>query len=215
MKTQKQLVKIDTIFTPLFDKTLRVHSQTNSNSSYTYADVNLPKNTTDNIFNPYKTTEVVAWSYWLGVGQKSMEDYQRANKNLSAGIKILGAFTGYSALANLVATGISVFGTPSIGDNVRYKFMGYQNNQQIIIDYGNVIVASARNDKIKQGSFRIELYNDNDFQGIDVNVKMLAMQVSKTWKDIPYTQVVVKPHYEKKIVKDPVVNAKTVAVTGM
>ena len=73
-------------YSSLLDKTLRVPSQTNLNSSpHAYADVELPKNTTDNLFNPYKSTELIGWSYWIGVGQKSMEEYQRINKNMSAG----------------------------------------------------------------------------------------------------------------------------------
>jgi hypothetical protein len=44
---------------------------------------------------------------------------------------------------------------------------------------------------------------------------MLAMQVSKTWKDIPDTQITLRPRCEKEIVKDPAVSSKTVAVTGL
>lgn len=212
--TRKTLVKVDTIFTPLFEKTLRVHSQTNDNPSTTYADVNLPQNTADNLLNPYYTKEVVGWSYWLGVGQQSIQEYERANKKLTTGIRLIGTLTGYGVLANLLATGASVLNTPTMGDNVRYKFFGYQNNQPIVIDYGNVIAASARNENIKQGSFRLELYNDNFSRGIDVNVKMLVMQVARTWKDMPYIQTKITPRYEKQTIKEPVINSRTMAIAG-
>lgn len=70
-KTRKELVKIDTIFTPLFDKNLRVHSEMAvGKTQYTYATVELPTNSYfPNQITPYKTTEVISWSYWLGVGQ--------------------------------------------------------------------------------------------------------------------------------------------------
>jgi hypothetical protein len=181
-KTKKVLVRTDTVVTALFDKVLRVHSETAiGKTQYTYVTVELPANTAlPSQFNPYRSTEVIAWSYWLGVGQKSKEEYDRANNRLASGVKVLGALSGYGALAMLAATGISMFGTPAVGDNVRYRFYGIVNGKEINIDYGNVISASARNEKITQGSFAIELYNDNFRDGIDVNLKIVALQVGKT-----------------------------------
>src|SRR5690606_8576071 len=128
-------------------------------SQYTYATAEFPQNTYyPSQFNPYKSTEVICWTYWIGVGQKAAEEYAKANKNLSSGITALGAMTGYGALASLAVTGISMFSNTNIGDNVRYKFYGIQNGQEITFDYGNVISASGRNEKVKQGSFSIELF---------------------------------------------------------
>lgn len=45
-KVIKELVKVDTLLTQLFDKNLRVHSETAiGKTQYTYANVELPKNT--------------------------------------------------------------------------------------------------------------------------------------------------------------------------
>jgi hypothetical protein len=216
-KSKKVLVKVDTIVTPLFDKMLRVHSETAmGKSQYTYADVELPNNTVyPSQFNPYKSTEVIAWSYWLGVGQKSQEEYDRANKSLAAGVKAIGVLTGYGALASLAVSGISLFGTPAVGDNVRFRFYGIQNGNEINIDYGNVISASARNDRFTQGSFRVELYNDNFRDGIDVNLKMVALQVSKVWEDKTFTELKVTPRIEKQLFKEPVVTSSRVAIAGL
>ena len=215
--TRKELVKIDTLFTPLFDKQLRVHSETAiGKTQYNSVIVELPKNRyLPNVFNAYQTTELISWSYWLGVGQKSQQDYEKANKNLSSGIKLVGALTGYGALASLAATGVSLFTNSTLGDNVQYKFSGVQNNSEIVIDYGNVVSASGRNEKVKQGSFSIQLYNDNFKDGIDVNLKMIAMQVSKTWKDIPFTEQKVTARIEKQLFKEPVVSTNRVAVAGL
>lgn len=215
-KSKKELVKLDTIFTPLFDKTLRVHSETaiGKNQS-TYATAELPKNTYyPNQFNPYKSTEVVCWTYWIGVGQKATEEYEKTNKNLSEGITAIGSFTGYGALASLAVTRISMFPNTSIGDNIRYKFYGIQNGQQVTLDYGNVTTASGRNEKVKQGSFSIELFNDNFRDGIDVDLKMIVMQVSKTWENIQYTEQKVTPRYEKQTFSDPVIKTFKGPVTG-
>jgi hypothetical protein len=215
-KTKKELVSIDTIYVPLFDKVIRVHSLLGPSTQHSYATVELPKNTYEpNFFAPYKSSEVIAWSYWLGVGQKAKEEYEKANKNLATGIKIVGTLTGYGALATLLSTGVSLFGTPSVGNNVHYRFYGLQNGQEITIDYGNVVAASARNEKIRQGGFNIELYNDNVREGIDVTVKMLVMQVSKTWKDIPFTELNVTPRYEKQLFKEPIVSTRKLPVTGI
>lgn len=215
-KSKKELIKTDTIFTPLFDKTLRVHSETAIGKiQYTYATAEFPQNAYyPNQFNPYKSTEVICWTYWIGVGQKAAEEYVKTNKNLSSGITALGAMTGYGALASLAVTGISMFSNTNIGDNVRYKFYGIQNGQEIIFDYGNVVSASGRNEKVKQGSFSIELFNDNFRDGIDVNLKMVVMQVTKTWEDTQYTEQKVTPKYEKQILSEPVIKTVRVPVTG-
>jgi len=213
-KTKKELLKIDTIFTPLFDKILRVHSETAiGKSQYTYATVEFPQNTYyPNQYNPYNSTEVVCWTYWIGVGQKAREAYDKANKNLSMGISAIGALTGYGALASLAVSGISIFANTEIGDNVRYKFYGMQNGQNIIYDYGNVITASGRNDKITQGSFSVELYNDNFREGIDVTLKMIVMQLTKTWRDTQYTEQKIVPRYEKKIFSEPVIKTLKIPI---
>lgn len=213
-RVKKELVKIDTLFTQIFDKTLRVHSETAvGKTPYTYATVELPTNFYyPNQINPYKTKEVISWSYWLGVGQKSQEDYEKSNKKISAGITAIGALTGYGALASLAVTGVSMFVNTNVGDNVNFKFSGIQNGKEVIIDYGNVISAAGRNDKVKQGAFSVQLFNDNFKDGIDVNLKMVVMQIEKTWQDIKYEEKIVTPKIEKQIFKEPIVTTIKVPI---
>lgn len=214
-KIKKELVKTDTIFNQFFEKVLRVHSETAiGKTQYTYAKVELPLNSYfPNRINPYKTLEVISWSYWLGVGQKSKEEYENANKRLITGISTIGNLSGYGALASLAITGISMFKNVNIGDNVIYKFYGIQNGNEIIIDNGNVISASGRNNNITQGSFAVQLYNDNFKDGINVNLKMIAVQIQKTWEDIKYEEKIEVPIYEKQIVKEPIINTRKFPVT--
>lgn len=145
-KTRKELLIVDTTITPLFDKTLRVHSETAiGKSQYTYANVELPKNTYfPNKINPYKSTEIICWSYWIGVGQKSAEEYEKTNKNLYAGINAIGALTGYGALATLATTGISLFGSTNVGENVRYKFYGIKKLSSILAMLSQLLVEMKR-----------------------------------------------------------------------
>ncbi|NHN26492.1 hypothetical protein FIA58_012470 [Flavobacterium jejuense] len=214
-KTRKELVRVDTIFNQFFDKILRVHSETAfGKSQYTTASVELPVNSyfPDKI-NPYKTVEVISWSYWIGVGQKSEEEYENANKRLTSGISTVGSLTGNSALASLAITGISLFRNVNIGDNVHYKFYGIQNGKEIIIDYGNVISASGRKDNITQGLFAVQLYNDNFKDGINVNIKMVAVQIQKTWEEISYYEKIEIPIYEKQIFNEPIISTRKFPVT--
>lgn len=120
--------------------------------------------------------------------------------------------TGYGALASLAATGISIFGSTNVGDNVRYKFYRNYNGQELILDFGNVITASGRNEKVTQGSFIVELYNDNFRDGIDVNLKMIVMQVTKTWEDVNYTEQNIIPRTEKQIFREPVITTKKIPI---
>ena len=210
---RRELVRVDTLVKPIFDKVLRVHSSTSGQSQFTYATVELPAN----IYEPNRTAplmviETLAWSYWLGVDQKALEDYNKTNDTMASGITQVGNLTGYGALASLAVTGISLFQSLRVGENVRFKFYGIQGTQAITIDEGNVISASGRNERITQGSFNIELYNDNLMQGLNVTIKMVAMQVSKTWADIPKIEARVMPRIEKQIMKEPVIQSKKILV---
>jgi hypothetical protein len=177
--------------------------------------VDLPTNTyMPNKIDPYQSTEVISWSYWLGVGQKAIEEYEKANSNLSSGISVIGELTGYGALASLAVTGVSMFATPSVGDNVRYKFITVQNGVNNIFDYGNGIAASGRHTNLLQGGFTIQLFNDNFRDGIDVTVNLVCVQVRKTWEDKQHTEQVVKPRYVTLNKKRMVVNTSKIRVNA-
>ncbi len=196
-KTKKELFKTDTLISELFNKVETVHSSTNLNhSQYSYVNVNLPNNSyKPNVFKPYESTEVIAWSYWIGVGQQSTQQYEKANDNLKDGISAIGALSGYGALATLAVTGVSMFAPANTGDNVVYKFKYVKNGQTYMFDFGDGISASGRNTKLLQGGFTIELYNDNFKDGINVTVKIIAVQIRKTWRDVEYQEMEVKPNY--------------------
>jgi hypothetical protein len=215
-KTKKEIIKIDTIITELFNKNERVHSATAmGKTAYSYITVNLPENSySPNKSNPYQSKEVLAWSYWIGVGQKATAEYEKANSSLTDGIAVLGTLTGYGALATLAVSGISMFATPSVGDNVQYKFTKYQNGQPTVFDSGNGISGIGRNDNFLQGGFTIELYNDNIRDGIDVTVKVIAVQLAKVWEDKQYTEQNVTPRLEKKIFNEPIITTTKVPMIG-
>lgn len=194
---KKELTKIDTTFVELLTKNERVHSETAiGKTQYNYINVHLPKNNYyPNTQNPYRSTETFAWSHWIGVGEKSQEDYERINNNFIEGIKTIGSLTPYGALANLAATGISMFNDTSIGDNVNYRFITVQNGIQNVFNSGNGTSDSGRNTELLQGGFTIELFNDNFREGIDVNIKIVVAQVNRVWKDKEYEEEKEEPQY--------------------
>ena len=217
-KTKKELIKIDTTVIELVDKTERVFSQIqtlNNKPQFSYVPIQLPNNTYyPNSKNPYSSKEVVSWSYWIGVGPKAKEEYEKANRNLSLGIKVLGVLTGYGALAKLAISGISMFGTPSVGDNVRYQFITNYGGNNVTFDHGNGISGSGRNDRLLQGGFAIELFNDNSLYDLDAIVKVIAVQIEKTWQDKEYMEPKVTPKYGKKKFTDPIITKTEIPIIG-
>lgn len=215
-RSKKELVKVDTIVTELSSKTERVHSETAiGKTQYAYLDVHLPQNSySPNKFNPYQSTEVLAWSYWIGVGQKAKEDYEATNRSLAAGITTVGSLTGYGALTSLAVSGISMFGTPSVGDNVGYEFITTQNGVRKVFDSGNGIAASGRHTNLRQGGFTIQLFNDNIMEGIDVTVKVVAVTIRKTWRDREYTEQKQEPKYVTLRKQRMVIHSKQVRINA-
>ena len=196
-KHRKVLYESDTIVTELFNKVETIHSATNlKHPPYSSLNVNLPWNTfSPNAFNPYETTNVIAWSYWIGVGQKSAEQYEATNRQMENGLSALASLSGYGALASFAVTGVSMFKPQNTGDNVGYKFRYVRDGQTYTFDSGNGISASGRNTKLTQGGFTINLYNDNLKDGINVTVKVVAVQLRKKWHDVEYQKMITKPNY--------------------
>ena len=130
------------------------------------------------------------------------------------GIKVLGVLTGYGALAKLAISGISMFGTPSVGDNVRYQFITNYGGNNVTFDHGNGISGSGRNDRLLQGGFAIELFNDNSLYDLDAIVKVIAVQIEKTWQDKEYMEPKVTPKYGKKKFTDPIITKTEIPIIG-
>lgn len=195
-KSKKELVKTDTIISELLSQTLRINSETSlTGNQYGYVNVNLPTNTHyPNNYNAYQTTEVISWAYWIGVGSNSLKEYEKINNS----IKSLTSLTGYGAMANLALKGVSYFSNLGT-DDVSYKFLYSRNGTTYSFDKSTnpVSQASGRNSTHLQGAFTIELFNDNFKDGIDVNVKIVCIQLKKIWEDRKYTDVVDTPIYTK------------------
>ncbi len=217
-KTKKELVKTEQKEELIFDKTQRVHSQTNSNGNKTNVFFRLPNNE----MTPYKTTKVVSWAYWIGVdeaGNKAWEQNTKTINNLAKRAATL-YFTPLGALALGAVTDLAV---PSIGEDVAY-WIADQTNAQLFMtgstfrmyDQGKGIAGFKRftEPSLCQGQFYILLYNDNIIQGINANIKVVAIVETNIYEDQQYTEQVVIPRTEKQLFKEPVITSKKIPVTG-
>jgi len=189
--SKKEITKIDTTFVQFFDKSERVHSSTAiGKSPYSYITVELPPNKNEK----YLTSELISWTYYIGVGQEAQKAYAKSNKQIASALSgAASLIPGYGVLASFAVSGVSALVIPTVGDNVVYSFKSYTSGQERIIESGNGIAATGLNTQKTQGIFTIKLYNDNLRQGIDVNVKVLATIINKTWEDIEYKQEIIIP----------------------
>ncbi len=162
----------------LVDSKVRVHSITNVNSNKTIVDFTIPANT-------------IKWTYWIGVGNESQEAFKNDENELAkSASKLIGSI---SPLAGL-AVGLFTMSRPRIGDNVLYYFLpniqdvqkfnaGQEfrqfKNGNVITDFGLMNFPSSNNQKYYLG-----LMNDNLKDGIDVNVKILAVVVNNKYESV-------------------------------
>jgi hypothetical protein len=206
-QTRRVLARTDTALVSLVDKTERIHSRTNvNNNASSKVQVTLPANN----YEKDRSYEVIAWSYWIGTGTEAGKQYSEANRVAGLAKSAVGAasklgYLGgpYGALASLALDGVSFFITPKNGDNVKYKIMVKDK----VLDQGDGISAFARQNIYTQGSVTFEFSNDNYIDALDVNVKMIAIALVKTYRQEEYLEekmVPVARKFEVKVNKVPV-----------
>ncbi|MCB0546667.1 MAG: hypothetical protein KDD19_03715 [Phaeodactylibacter sp.] len=212
---RRMLAKVDTNVVTLLDKLERVHSRTNiSADNITRLTFELPRNRQEpSPEDPSLTTEVTSWAYWIGTGEEAQEWYQKANgsavarlaKGLTKGAISVGLVSsGYGALAMLAIEGVSVFTNPPSGENVKYALLLRQGDEYLELSSGNSITGFGRMDNFTQGQFAIQLENDNYVEGINVNVKVVAVTVTKTYRDEYFTETREVPVNQSTTVREPI-----------
>ena len=130
---------------------------------------------------------------------------------------IVGAVQGAAAyfttpLGGIAAGAATNLALPVNGEDVEYALLNEQNSKLFMqgkifkpLDNGKGIAAYKRftDTGMLQGRFFMALANDNYIQPIDVNVKVSAIIEHIRYRDEQYTEKVVNPRYEKKIVREP------------
>jgi len=219
-KSKKELVKTELSEDMILEKNERVNSIDNLDyKNYETIQVTLPQNE----ISTYKTKKIVSWAYWIGVGKESSEAWAKNVKTVSNVAS--GALTifGGGPLAGIAVGAVtSLAMPPTTGEDVAYWFIpDYQNAQLFLanqsfnqFDKGKGVAAFGKNSNRTQGVFYIGLLNDNQFQGIDANVKISVIWETNYYEDKQYTEMNVTPRYEKKQFSDPIIKTFKVPVTG-
>jgi hypothetical protein len=217
-KTKKELVKTETKEELIMDKNQRVHSQTNENGNKTSVFFTLPTNE----ISTYKTKKVIAWAYWVGVdeaGNKAWEQNSKTLSNVSKGVASI-YLTPLGALAVGAVTDLMI---PSVGEDVSYWFVSQQNQDLFFagqpfncFDKGKGVAGyrNFTNKDLLQGTGYICLLNDNYMQGINANIKVIAIIETNYYEEKQYTEQIVEPKVEKQIFKDPIITTKRIPITG-
>lgn len=183
----------------LFEKSEKVHSYYNKNASRSYLKVDLPQLVKTSL----KDEQIIAWSYWIGVGQEGQEAYKENLKSISNLGGKVASIHFQNPLGGIAIGEISKLIIPTTGEDVAYYFINdFQNVQKFLngeqfylFDRGKGRAAYGRNDKQKQGSFYIGLHNDNNIRGIDVDVKVLVIKEIKTYENVTYNRERQDPQY--------------------
>lgn len=218
-KLKKELVKTELSEDMIVDKNERVNSINNLDyKNYKTIPVTLPQNE----ISTYKTKKIISWAYWIGVGKESSEAWAKNVKTVSNVAS--GALTifGGGPLAGIAVGAVTNLAMPTTGEDVAYWFIPDYQNEQLFLanqlfsqfDKGKGVAAFGKNSNRTQGVFYIGLLNDNQFQGIDANVKISVIWETNFYEDKQYTEMNVTPRYEKKQFSDPIIKTFKVPVTG-
>ncbi len=185
----RELVKTENVEDIIFNKSQRVHSYFNENRSSTYLRVDLP----DPITSELKEEKVVAWAYWIGVGKLAQQSYQQNAESVKKSTNGIASMY-VSPLAGLAVGTLTELLIPKMGEDVFYAFIpDYENAEKFInrqmylqFDTGKGVAAYGKNSNLRQGTFYIGLSNDNDFLGIDVDVKVVCIKEVKTFEIVEH-----------------------------
>lgn len=216
-KTRKKLVLEEKYEEIVMDKNQRNHSQTNGNGNRTHVFFTLPPNEISN----YETKEVVAWAYWVGVGEESNVAWQKNREVITSAAKGVASLT-LSPLGALAIGAATDLVLPTMGEDVKYGLVDLENKNLYIAgleyqgyDFGKGVAGYKRftHESMMQGQYFVLLENDNIMTGIDVNVKVSAIVEHKKYEDETYTDMKVNPRYETKIITEPIIKTNKFPVT--
>ncbi|MXN93284.1 hypothetical protein GR160_18820 [Flavobacterium sp. Sd200] len=201
----------------VLDKSQRVSAKSSLGDTKTFVDFTLPLNA----ITKDETKKVVAWAYWVGVGEESNEFWKQNRKMIVGAVQ--GAATYFTTPLGGIAAGAATnLALPVIGEDVQYALVNEANNKLFLddkpyksYDAGKGVAAYKRftDAGIQQGRFFMALANDNLIQPIDVNVKVSAIIEHIKYKDEKYTDTTITPRYTKKIVSEPEIVSNKIPVT--
>ena len=201
----------------VLDKSQRVNAKTSLGDTKAAVAFTLPVNST----SKDETKKVVAWAYWVGVGEESNEFWKQNRKLIVEGVKGVATYFT-SPLGGVAAGALTSLALPVNGEDVQYALVNEFNSTLFFkdkaykaYDDGKGIAAYKRftDATLLQGKFYMALANDNYIQPLDVNVKVSAIIEHIKYKDEKYMDTTITPRYEKKIVREPQIVTTKIPVT--
>lgn len=176
---EKYIERTDTTYSDFYSATPQISSQNalNGNKPRQLITFNLPKNT-------------AAWSFYIGVGNKGKEEYDRARRDfVKASAKVAVTIPGWGPMAALALTGVNYMADVQGEDNVKYYFLASQEDAQLFnsgepfkrYKAGDVITEASQMKTPLSGPVYIGLVNDNTIDPIQVTVKASAVIVTKVY----------------------------------
>jgi hypothetical protein len=188
---ERYLVKCDTTISNLTDRVEKVHSNGNMNGNKSSFNFTLPENT-------------VAWSYYIGVDQSGQQAFDNAAKELaSKASPLVTAIPGYGPLAAVALGSTSYIAQLQRGEDIDYYIVDNNNarffeagQQFSYYKKGKVINDFSRMTSPLIGSCFVCLMNDNAITGVNVTVKITAIQVKQVWDTRPIQKMHVASRQE-------------------
>lgn len=208
-KSRKVLASVDTSFVAIIDRLERVHSVTNANGNITILNFQIPDRIAEpSVFNPMRETTVVSWAYTIAALGDVKQWYDQANskagQSLAKGVaNYVGVSAANLALFNVALTGISLFANPPKGNNVKHEMSYAVQGAWYPVKVGNSVTSVAQVSDVKPGHYAIKLTNDNIMDGINVDIKVMAISVTKNYELEYYTVEDQEPIRETRIIKTP------------
>lgn len=169
-----------------------------------FVSFTLPVNKTEEL----KTTEVVAWAYWVAVGKKAGTVWSKNKELTKSAVKQVAKFVGIASPLAALALGIGVdlvIPDDNQTDNVEYAVFNSSGQKDMFMKgekynayqkgFGTGGYGKTDDKKLCQGKKYICLYNDNYHQSIRVSVKVSAIVETKTYEMKRYERLNVTPRY--------------------
>lgn len=195
-KTKRGIIKEENVEEIILNKNQRLHAKANIKSAKSSLSFILPKDQ----LSSDREKKLTSWAYWVGVdeaGNKAWEQNSKiVTKIVKGGASML--MTPLGALAVGVVADLSV---PTMGEDVEYWIADNQNTAIFntegkgfkYIDHGKGIAGYQKFNGGTTRAYNVLLKNDNLIQGIDVNVKVIAIYTVKEWGDVKYIDTKITP----------------------
>jgi hypothetical protein len=165
---------------------------------------------------------VISWAYWVGVGDEANQAWKQNSKLVSGLVKGVASYVT-TPLGGLLIGTVTELLLPKTGEDVYYAVVDSKNKDLFYTsmeyrgyDSGKGIAGYKKftNENMLSGTWFIVLSNDNVIEGIDANVKVVALIETLIYEYKPYTEQKITARYEKKIFKDPVITTNRIPVNN-